>query len=123
MREDVGEQQVVAVCQDVLENIRMAALGGDPVWMEVFNFVQSLQAVQEDMHRARQIRRDRINGPKNPMDSHETKELVLIASSIRGVLKEGTLQAPPTPGALKDKGNQIELRVRVLHVGTLRHCH
>jgi hypothetical protein len=123
MREDAGEQQVTAVCHDVLEDIRMAALDGDRIWGEVFNFVQSPQAVQEDMHRARQIRGDLVNGPKNQMDNHETKELASIASSIRGVLDEGTSQASPTPGALKDVGGRIELRVRVLHVGIIRHCH
>ncbi len=123
LREDTGEQQVAAVCHDVLEDIRMAALGGDLVWREVFNFVQIPQAVQEDMRRARQIRGDLINGPKNQMDSHETKELASIASSIRGVLDEETPQAFPTTGVLEDEGGQIELRVHVLHVGTIRHCH
>ncbi len=68
----------------------MDALGGDTVWREVLNFVQSPQAVQEDMHRAHQIRGDFFNSPKNQMDSHGTKELASIASSIRGVLNKGT---------------------------------
>ncbi len=72
----------------------MAALGGETIWREIFNFVQSPQAVGEDMHTARQIREDLINGPKNQMDSHEINELASLISSIMGVLDKETPQVP-----------------------------
>ena len=67
MRENAGERQLAAVGHDILEDIRVAALGGNPIWGEVFNFVQSPQAVQKDLHGARQIRGYLVNSLKNQM--------------------------------------------------------
>jgi hypothetical protein len=63
--ENAGEGQVAAVGHDVLEDVGVAALGGDLIWGEIFDLIQSSQTVREYMDGTRQSRSNLINCPKN----------------------------------------------------------
>jgi hypothetical protein len=65
VRENTGEGQVAAISHDVLEDVGVAALGGDSIWREILDLIQSSQAVQEYLDRAHQFQSYLINCPEN----------------------------------------------------------